>query len=215
MNMVNFQQGLATFEISLNIAVILIYVIQRCFSFIMPIQQRIFITILIILIFLWPSSGLPFTLPLAAYVRGVTGEFSLVTSLLLWSWLFINARLQISASFKLGIILTGLIFYPLALGFSMIDPYAWGYGSLPFFIAIILITFCLWWIKMYREVTLIALAILAWSLTIHETTNLWDYLLDPFIFLWCIATICIEKINFTKIRNYIKIVSGRIKISRF
>jgi len=39
-----------------------------------------------------------------------------------------------------------------------------------------------------KGVWIIAIAIIAWSAHWHESANLWDYLLDPFLAIWAICT---------------------------
>ena len=34
---------------------------------------------------------------------------------------------------------------------------------------------------------MISLAVIAWSIHWHESNNLWDYLLDPFLAIWAIT----------------------------
>ena len=36
------------------------------------------------------------------------------------------------------------------------------------------------------ETLIVSLAVIAWSIHWHESTNLWDYLLDPFLAVWAI-----------------------------
>ena len=37
-----------------------------------------------------------------------------------------------------------------------------------------------------KGVWILALAIVAWSVHWHESANLWDYLLDPFLAIWAV-----------------------------
>lgn len=199
MSMIDFQQGLALFEISFTSIILLLCFVQCYFNVTLSIPQKMLMTLISIPAFLWPLDfmGLPTTLPLAAYIRGIIGELSVVTSLLLWSYFFSTTPRHIPSRLKWGIVFVGLFFYPCALGIGMIDPYAWGYGSLLFLTAIAAIIFYLCWVAWYREAVILALAIVAWAFTLHESTNLWDYLLDPFLFLWCTA-LCIEEARLRK-----------------
>ena len=135
----------------------------------------------------WPL-GMSLDLPLAAYVRGVVGDLSIVTLLLLLSSLFLNQR-QAPAGFKLGIVVVGFAFYPFALGFTMFDPYAWGYGSIAFLIAVLLCAIVCVLANSIREAWIIAFAIIAWGISWHESANLWDYLLDPLLLAWAMLTL--------------------------
>ena len=40
-----------------------------------------------------------------------------------------------------------------------------------------------------KGVWMIAIAIIAWSVHWHESANLWDYVLDPFLAIWAIVTL--------------------------
>jgi hypothetical protein len=127
-------------------------------------------------------------LPLAAYVRGVIGDLSVVTMLLLWTSL-LPGRRPTPLVFKLAIACIAIIFYPLALGFGMIDPYVWGYGSILFLIAVLLFALVCGLANWSKGVWMIALAILAWAAHWHESANLWDYLLDPFLAIWALMAL--------------------------
>jgi hypothetical protein len=74
--------------------------------------------------------------------------------------------------------LSSLILYPAALGLGPIDPYCWGWGNNLFLIVIAIFTFFLLVTK-NRFAILILLALAAFDFQLQETTNLWDYLIDP------------------------------------
>jgi hypothetical protein len=86
--------------------------------------------------------------------------------------------------FRLTIAIVAIAFYPFALGLGMIDPYAWGYGSIPFFIGVIVFATVCGLVNWNKGVWIFAIAIIAWVAHWHESTNLWDYLLDPFLAFW-------------------------------
>ena len=127
-------------------------------------------------------------LPLAAYVRGVTGDLSIVLTLLLWSSL-LPANKPAPIAFKLAVATIALCFYPFALGVGMSDPYIWGYGSTIFLISVLLFAVICGLANWAKGVWMIAIAIIAWSVHWHESINLWDYVLDPFLAIWAIVTL--------------------------
>jgi hypothetical protein len=137
-------------------------------------------------------------LPLAGYVRGATGDLSITTQLLLWSalltpWL-VNVQIEAGArrSLLMLVAAAALFLYPLALGLGMFDPYRIGYGD-PLFITALLLLALLAWFYQRQLLTLsIALATLAWSLGWHESDNLWDYLLDPFLAIYALGAIALH-----------------------
>jgi hypothetical protein len=74
--------------------------------------------------------------------------------------------------------LSSLILYPAALGLGPIDPYCWGWRNNLFLVVIAILTFFLLVTK-NRFAILILLALAAFDFQLQETTNLWDYLIDP------------------------------------
>jgi hypothetical protein len=148
----------------------------------MPFVVKLLLVLLIGNILFWP---LGLTLPLVAYIRGVTGDLSIVLTLLLWSSLQPSSK-PAPIAFKFAIAITSLCFYPLALGVGMIDPYAWGYGSLGFLVAVLFFAIVCGIANWSKGVWIIAIAIIAWAAHWHESANLWDYLLDPFLAIWAL-----------------------------
>ena len=139
----------------------------------------------------WPVFTLftPLELPLAAYVRGFTGELSITSMLLLWTAYFSPKEIHVPAVMKVWIALVAIAFYPLALGVGMIDPYAWGYGSITLLAGVLATALVAWLAGSNRIAIILAVAILAWTVGWHESTNLWDYILDPFLGLWAIGSL--------------------------
>lgn len=79
--------------------------------------------------------------------------------------------------------IVGLLFYPPALGLGPVDPYAWGYGG-PFLPLAAGLT-ALLAASTGRWVLAIGLgaALAGWRSGLLDSTNLWDYLLDPVLAL--------------------------------
>lgn len=136
-------------------------------------------------------------LPLAGYLRGATGDLSITTQVLLWSalltpWLA-NVHIEAGARRSLLILIAAaaVFFYPPALGLGMFDPYRIGYGDPLFVTALLLIALLAWFYKRQPITLCIALATLAWSLGWHESDNLWDYLLDPFLAIYALGAVAL------------------------
>ena len=178
----SLMQTIALIELSITSAVVLVLILQKFSQQEFPVIAKIFLILLLGNLFFWPL-GLGMELPLAAYVRGVTGDLSIVLTLLLWSSLLPSSKTTPSV-FKLAIAMIALGFYPFALGLGMVDPYAWGYGSIAFLIAVLLFALVCGLANWARGVWIIAIAIIAWAAHWHESANLWDYLLDPFLAIW-------------------------------
>lgn len=197
-----YLQQIALVEMSITCAVVVIYLVQRFSQTSFPLVIRIALLLLLANLFFWPI-GLSLELPLSAYVRGVTGELSIVTMLLLWSTL-LPQNGKTPLAFSVAIVVIAIAFYPLALGYGMFDPYVWGYGTLGLLIAVVvfaLICGIAGWVK---GVWVLSMAIMAWSFHWHESANLWDYILDPFLALWALYSI----IHFFYQRRRQKLQSG-------
>lgn len=179
-------QTIALVEVSLSCAALIILLLQKLSPKAVPFIVKVALAIILANVFFWPL-GLSLELPLAAYIRGITGDFSIITLLLLWGSLMPKSK-PVPLGFKFAIAIIAIIFYPFALGVGMTDPYAWGYGSIAFLIAVILLAVICGLGNWNRGVWMIAIAIIAWSAHWHESANLWDYLLDPFIAIWAVST---------------------------
>ena len=178
----HLMQTLALLELSITCAVVMTLLFQKVSPQELPLIAKAILILLLSNLFFWPL-GLGMELPLSAYVRGVIGDLSIVSMLLLWTSL-LPGRKPAPLAFKLAIACIAIVFYPLALGFGMIDPYVWGYGSILFFIAVLLFAVVCGLANWSKGVWIIAIAILAWAAHWHESANLWDYLLDPFLAIW-------------------------------
>ena len=71
-----------------------------------------------------------------------------------------------------------LLLYPSALGLGRSDTYSWGWRCSVIFIGVALIAIFLLW-KKNRFGILLLLALAAFDFHIQETTNFWDYVIDP------------------------------------
>ena len=181
----SLMQTIALIELSITCAAVLALILQKITPQEFPVIAKIFLIVLLGNLFFWPL-GLGMELPLAAYVRGVTGDLSIVLTLLLWSSL-LPASKPTPVAFKLAIAIIAIGFYPFALGLGMIDPYAWGYGSIAFLVVVLAFALVCGLANWSKGVWIIAIAIIAWSAHWHESANLWDYILDPFLAIWALA----------------------------
>lgn len=181
----NLMQTFALIEMSITCAAVIILLLQKTSPQPFPVIAKVLLILLIANLFFWPL-GLGMELPLVAYVRGVVGDLSIVTMLLLWTSLLPKNK-PAPFAFMFALALIAIIFYPLALGLGMMDPYAWGYGSIAFFIAVLFFALVCGLANWSKGVWIIAIAILAWAAHWHESANLWDYLLDPFLAIWALT----------------------------
>jgi hypothetical protein len=188
-------QIVALMEIAISSAIVLACLTQALFfkdeGHTRIVALRALVCFVLANLLFWPifTFVLPLELPLAAYVRGFTGELSITSMLLLWTAYFSPKEIHVPAAMKGWIAIVALAFYPLALGVSMLDPYAWGYGSITLLAAVIITALIAWLAGSNRIAIILALAILAWAAGWHESSNLWDYILDPFLGLWAIGSL--------------------------
>ncbi len=155
----------------------------------MPLRRKAGLTaaaIIVLSIPLWGVSA-------AGYVRGMTGDLSVPTLILLSLSLLrsMSGYTLVEPSNRHGtlkaIAIAAILFYPLALGFTMFDPYRLGYSNLWFTMALLGLAV---WASVRYSILLalcIALAVAAWSIGWYESPNLWDYLLDPWLALYAFA----------------------------
>ena len=147
-------------------------------------------------------------MPAAAYLRGMTGDLS-ITTLVLLSCAMLQPWKGCAADSQrlvlLGLIaLAALAFYPMALGAVAYDPYQLGYAS-PQFVGVLLLFALAAWLRGHAMIVLfIALATLGWAAGWYESGNLWDYLIDPFVSIYALAAI----VN-SRIRTLLNVRRGR------
>ena len=79
-------QTIALVEMSITCSVLVLLLLQAITRNTIPFTFKAMSVLILANLFFWPL-GLSLALPLAAYVRGVIGDLSIVTSLLLWSTL--------------------------------------------------------------------------------------------------------------------------------
>ena len=188
-------QIVALMEIAISSAIVLVCLTQTLFfkaeGTVRMVALRALVCFMLANFLFWPVFTLfsPLELPLAAYVRGFTGELSITSMLLLWTAYFSPKEIHVSPVMKVWFALVAIIFYPLALGVSMLDPYAWGYDSFTLLAAVITTALLALFAGSNRIAIILGLAILAWAAGWHESTNLWDYILDPFLGIWAIGSL--------------------------
>ena len=131
-------------------------------------------------------------LPLGRWLISLYANPSIPLTALLFSWVLKNA-FQMNLLDMSGIqtcrvfsILAGAALYPMALGAGAFDPYPAGWHFSWLFVILLGVTLMLLFLKNRFSVVLLA-TILAYDLHLLESSNLWDYLLDPILILVAIA----------------------------
>lgn len=128
---------------------------------------------------------------LARWAANFTGNFSIPFAGLViaavWERTFayrLFAPRDWIAGWTFGLI-SGLLLYPLAMGWGQVDPYAWGRHFSLLFIAGAILTGLLIW-KRNRLGLLLLLSIAGFRLHVLESDNYWDYIVDP---IYCLVSI--------------------------
>jgi hypothetical protein len=194
--MINFTDlsGLAGVAVAAAAAVALLPGIARLANSQQARSRLAVLQAVVFALMLIPFGGLPF----AAYVRGMTGDLSITTLVLLGGamlrpWLGSCTADGAADRQRLPLLaligLVAIIFYPMALGAGAYDPYHLGYASLPFVIALLVLALASWLRGQAMIVLCISLATLAWASGWYESVNLWDYLIDPFVAIYALAAI--------------------------
>lgn len=143
---------------------------------------------------------LGFTVPLAGstvaqWLRSILGDLSVLTLVVfadilvrrLWSRSLLDASSR--KALLLVVALTGVVFYPLALGLGPVEPYRLGYT--PFMMVYLLgLTSVVAWLRHARGLAIVVLLpLLAYNLHLLESDNLWDYLLDPVLVIYALVQV--------------------------
>ena len=147
------------------------------------------------------------------FVRGISGDLSITTLILLSLFLFLprpvsGSRANMGAETLLYhradhtphrpptkgkllslIVITALVLYPLALGVSSFDSYRLGFGNLWFITGLLIVALAAWFQQYILIAISISLAVLAWSVGWYESNNLWNYLIDPWVAIYALAAL--------------------------
>jgi hypothetical protein len=153
----------------------------------------------------WPAVALPLALalpllplpvlPAAGYLRGVIGDLSATTTLLLIHHLLRpvlrlppigeRSRVALQALVATG----GLLLYPLTLGLGPVDPYRLGFAHAGFVWILLLLALGAWYARLHLVACCFAIGVAAWAAGALESRNLWDYLLDPLVTAWALGAL--------------------------
>ena len=80
----------------------------------------------------------------------------------------------------------GFFLYPMVLGLGPFDPYMLGFAPTGLLAVLALIAGLAWWRRYHVCLGAIVFSVLAYRLNLLESSNLWDYLLDPWLVLYAI-----------------------------
>jgi len=151
----------------------------------LPVKPR---SLVMALVFV--AAALPFPWGVAGWVQSLTSEFSVTSALLALAAILHRVRGDVllpESSLRTACWLVAglsLVFYPLSLGVSLLDPYALGYGDFRFSTALLLIGMLAWVLRAWAICVVLVCAQLAYAADLLRSDNLWNYLLDPFLVMW-------------------------------
>ncbi len=133
-------------------------------------------------------------LSLATYLRSHIDDLA-ITSMVLMAWgclrrlgLLPPAQQSKTCVLILFAVLA-LVLYPATMGLSDLDPYRFGFSPRPMLIFFALLTLGLFYLRNLLAVVMLASATLAFVAGIKPSQNYWDYLIDPLLGLYCIASL--------------------------
>ncbi len=171
------------------VPILFLLVVGFCLRF-NPIYLLSIIIPITIIISLWPVGQLD----LSTWLLPYTGMLSLTSLLLIWDaleqyrqcyrWQLLT-KIEQCLIYNSSIVL-GLSVYPTTLGLFNIELYSLGFTGviLPSILGIVA---GIAWIYHAKAIAYLLLAVLwAWLLNLGESQNLWDYVLDPWLFLYSI-----------------------------
>ena len=144
----------------------------------------------LVMVLVFVAAALPFPWGAAGWVQSLTSEFSVTSALLALAAILHRARGNVllpESSLRTACWLVAglsLVFYPLSLGVSSLDPYALGYGDFRFSTALLLVGMLAWVLRAWAICAVLVCAQLAYAADLLRSDNLWNYLLDPFLVMW-------------------------------
>lgn len=146
-------------------------------------RYRIVVAMLLLALTQLPVEGIA----LAGQWRATVGEPA-VTTVLLLLLMAVNKihghRPTMPTGLRHYLPLVGIvavIFYPLTMGASLLDPYRLGYQPHLMLIVVMGLALWCWYRREFVPALLLGLATAAFAFDLLTSTNYWDYLLDPLL----------------------------------
>ena len=156
----------------------------------LPLTGKMLVIVSITLLVMLPVSDYPGWY----YVRSIFGDSS-ITALFFYTALILQQNFSWQIFQKNELVLlrrlalaAAILLYPFALGLTRFDSYSLGYSNLWLLVVIFIITLFCWLRKYYFLAVIITAAVIAFTLQLLESHNLWDYLIDPLFIIAVILT---------------------------
>lgn len=149
-------------------------------------QQRLVCWVVAMLAVFLGAMWRPFDSPLVYYVRALTDDLSVPTIVL--SGAHLGSRLlgtptasrEQQRALMWTVVFGGMILFPATFLPLGVDPYEWGY-SREMNAVVLALASVAWCIGARLTATAMALSVLANVVGLYRATNLWNYLIDPFL----------------------------------
>jgi hypothetical protein len=151
---------------------------------------------------------------LIEFSRGLLTDLSLASLLMLGTYLLsiLKVKRPINdMSLNLVILLFAILLYPASMGLGMFDPYSLGFASHVYYdyfvLGIAAMGILAAYIGYQQLAIWLTLSCIAHGLQVYESSNLWNYLLDPF----AVIAVLVSMINTYAKKLYFRISSGNKK----
>jgi hypothetical protein len=133
-------------------------------------------------------------IPVGGYLRGTMGDLSVTTMVLLGAAVLgLLGRSLLDGKDRAALygwaVAAGLVLYPLTLGLTRWDPYGLGFQPHGLVLTMAVIVVGLWYSRRRGAALVLTVGVAAFDLGVLESANLWDYLLDPWLFAWAAAAL--------------------------
>jgi len=148
--------------------------------------------------------------PIAGYLRGTVGDLSITTLVILAAAVAglttgrpaLDRRAWAAlCGWAAG---AGVLLYPLTLGLTRIDSYELGYRPRALLVLVAALVVAWWWTRRTAAVVL-AVAVVAFQLRVLESTNLWDYLLDPPLAVCAIVAVGVRLLTWRRAPSALRV----------
>lgn len=158
---------------------------------------RALITIVAVALALLPSGP---TRSLAENLRGIWGDPSVVTVLVLLAWLLVPRLVPVRPRGTVAVLglaaLVGLLYLPVfGVPGTANGLYRLGWSSTWMILGVASVGLVAWRRGHGGWTTILAFALAAWSIGLHESDNLWDSLVDPGLLGFLVVTGAIDRLT--------------------
>jgi hypothetical protein len=153
-------------------------------AFLLP-RRMLWLSVALGLIALVPFHGMS----LAMILRGFWGDPGVTTMSLLILGIAGRPPAALARDWRAPAVIAGfsLLFYPLALGASGFDPWQLGFQPILPLILLGVPALLMLWRGQALWCWLLSINLIAFSAGLLDSTNFWDYVIDPFLAIACVV----------------------------